>query len=187
MSRKPKPIYSQEDWDSADPIDRLYMHLLEPHRWPLNNTEELRLERLRKVWSIMCDKPTMRARVKLISEVVDVTERTVYNDMEAAKMLFGDILKLDLDLEYRLAYEGYMLLYQKAKKEQDYETAKRCQDSALVLLSKIEERAPKRAKTYPAIVFTSDPAYLKARNAMDGEDIEFETIPNASLLEQKAT
>lgn len=187
MSRQPKKIYTERDWIAADAMDRLYMHLLEPQRWVLNNAEYERLSRLRVVWSIMCEKSTMRERIALISEQVDVTERTVYRDMQDAKELFGDILKFDVDLELRLAYERYMALYQKAQDEKDYDTARRCQDSALAVLAQLEAREPKKGKKYAAIVFTNDPAALRARNQDEGEEIEFDELDGTqSLLELEA-
>lgn len=187
MSRQPKRIYTEEDWEVADPLDRLYMHLLEPHRWPLNQVEEERLDRLRKVWAIMCDKATTKARIRLISEITEVTERTVYRDMQDAAMLFGDILKYDIDLELRLAYERYMLLFEKAKKDEDYDTARRCQDSALGILAQLEARAPKKGKKYAQLIFTSDPAAIRARNRPEDEEIEFDELTEpASILEPEA-
>lgn len=185
MSRRSK-IYTERDWQAADPLDRLYIHLLEPQRWPLNNVEEERLERLRKVWAIMCEKATHRERMALISKQVDVTERTIHRDINDATQLFGDILKFDTDLELRLAYDRYMDLYELASKEKDYDTARRCHDSALAVLEKIELRAPKTRKKYAEIVFTSDPAALRARNQEEGEEIEFDEIDGQSILEREA-
>ena len=187
MSRQPKRIYTERDWQAADPLDRLYIHLMEPHRWTLNGVEEERLDRLRKVWAIMCEKATTRERITLISELVDVTERTVYRDMDDAKRLFGDILKLDIDLELRLAYDRYMELYEKAKDEKDYDTARRCQDSALVVLAQIEAKAPKKGKVYAQILFTNDPAALRPRNQDEGEEIEYDDLDGTqSVLEREA-
>lgn len=187
MSRQPKRIYSERDWQAADPLDRLYIHLMEPHRWVLNNVEEDRLDRLRKVWAIMCEKATTRERIALISEIVDVTERTVYRDMDDATRLFGDILKLDVDLELRLAYDRYMELFEKAKDDKDYDTARRCQDSALAVLAQIEAKTPKKGKVYAQILFTNDPAALRARNVDEGEEIDFDELDGTqSVLEREA-
>ena len=187
MSRQPKRIYTERDWQAADPLDRLYIHLMEPNRWPLNGMEEERLDRLRKVWAIMCEKATTRERLKLISEQVTVNERTIYRDMDDAKSIFGDILKIDLELELRLAYDRYMELYEKAKDEKDYDTARRCQDSALNVLAQIEAKTPKKGKVYAQILFTNDPAALRPRNEEEGEEIEFDELDGSqSVLEQQA-
>lgn len=185
MSKQPKRIYTERDWQAADPLDRLYMHLMEPQRWVLNSNEDDRLDRLRKVWAIMCEKATTRERIALISEQVEVTERTVYRDMEDAKRLFGDILNFDIELELRLAYDRYMELYEKAKADKDYDTARRCHDSALGVLAQIEQRTPKKQKIYPQITFTDDPKALRSRND-NSEALDFEEIPShASLLERE--
>lgn len=183
--RGDKHIYTEREWQAADGLDRLYIHLMEPDRWVLNNQEDEMLDRLRKVWAIVCAKRTQRERIKMISEQIEVSERTVVKYIQDAIHLFGDILKVDMDLELALAHERYMKLYQKALKAKDFDTARRCQDSAMVILEKIEARAPRAAKVYAQLIFTSDPSALSARNA---EELEFEEMPYAeeSLLESEA-
>lgn len=186
MGRNKQRIYSLREWEAADPLDRLYIHLLEPERWNLNPKEEEMLDRLRKVWAIVCEKSTQRARIKLISEQIEVSERTVQRYINDSIRLFGDILRVDMDLELSLAYERYMKLYSKAVKAKDFDTARRCQDSATAILDKIEARQPKQQKVYAELIFTSDPAAIKARNT---QELEFEDLPDAeeSLLEREAT
>lgn len=181
--RKPHKIYTDADWAAADPLDRLYMHLMEPERWVLTQDQDDKLEILRMVWSIVCKKTTQRARIRLISQHIDVTERSVQKYINDAQHLFGDILNVDVDMELSLAYARMMKLHDRASKAGDFETARRCQDNALAILEKIESRAPKQAKKYPTITFTNDPAALRARN--EGEFIEFEDEPQ-SVLERQA-
>lgn len=187
MGRQKNLIYTESQWAAADPIDRMYMHLMEPDRWELSHQEDDMLEKLRMVWAIICKKSTQRERIRLISEQIVVSERTVVRYIDNAIHLFGDILKVDMDIELSLAYERYMLLFKKATKAKDFDAAKRCQDSAIAILEKIESRAPAVKKTYPAIMFTDDVKYLRSRT--DGsEALEFEMIPEnaSSLLEQEA-
>lgn len=187
MGRTKQRIYSLREWEAADPLDRLYIHLMEPERWGLNPKEEEMLEKLRIVWAIVCEKNTQRERIRLISEQILVSERTVSRYIQDALHLFGDILRVDMDLELSLAYERYMHLYEKSKAAEDFDTARRCQDSAVEILAKIEARSPKEGKKYAQLVFTDDPAALVARNA-DAEDLDFEEIDHAekSLLEREA-
>lgn len=182
---KKERIYTEREWQAADGIDRLYIHLLEPDRWALNNQEAEYLDRLRKVWAIVCEKPTQLARIRLISEQIEVSERTVQRYIKDAMHLFGDVLRVDVELEMQLAYDRYLNLYQKALDDDDYDTARRCHDSAMDILLKIEARTPRTAKVYAALVFTSDPAALSARNA---EELEFEDVTHGeeSLLESEA-
>ncbi len=182
MSRTKDKLYTEADWEAADPIDRLHMHLMEPERWTLTQAEDEKLETLRQVWSIVCNKTTQRARIRLISLHIDVTERTVQRYINDAQHLFGEILKVDVDIELDLAYARFMKLHDKACKDKDYETARRCQDNALNVLERIQVRAPKKAKQYPSITFTSNPAALRARN--EGEYTDFEDEPKRVLEPQ---
>lgn len=182
MGRNKLKIFTEQDWKDADPIDRLHMHLLEPERWALTIEEDDRLEALRMVWSIMCKQATPRGRIKMISQHIHVTERTVHNYMRDAQLLFGEILQIDVVLELNLAYSRIMKLYEKASKAGDFETARRCQSDALDIMARIEAKQPKEAKKYPTITFTSDPAALQARNV--GEYLDFEDDPTRVLEPQ---
>lgn len=179
-------IYTEAQWAAADQIDRLYMHLLEPERWILTRTEDEMLEKLRQVWAIVCKKSTQRERIRLISENIAVSEKTVGRYIENATHLFGDLLKVDIDVELALAYDRYMKLYEKAKKTKDFESARRCQDSAVAILEKIASRAPVKKREYAGIVFTDDHTRLRSR--LDAEDADFQMIINeeAHLLESEA-
>ena len=46
MGRIKEKIYTQKDWEDADPLDKLYMHLMEPQRWELTFEQQERLEQL---------------------------------------------------------------------------------------------------------------------------------------------
>ena len=184
MSRPKDRIYTEKEFHDAESIDRIYMHLLEPDRWDLTQTEDDRLAILRKVWTIICEKNTPKARIKLISDQISVTERTVHRYISDAQYLFGDMLKVDMELELNLAYARLMKLHDKAYKEGDYETARRCQDNAMIVLEKIEARAPKQAKVYAGIIWTSDPKALRPRN--EGEYTDFELDEPSSILEPQA-
>ncbi len=186
MGRKKVMIYTPEQWAAADAIDRLYMHLIEPERWVLTQAEDEMLEQLREVWAIICKKSTQRHRIRLISRQISVSERTVLRYIENAQHLFGDMLKVDMDIELSLAYGRYMKLYEKAKKAKDYDAARRCQDSAVIILEKIAARAPVKRKEYTGIIFTDDHTHLQSR--LDAEDAEFQMISDeeARLLEPEA-
>lgn len=179
---KPRKIFTEQDWENADRIDRLYMYLMEPDRWVLSYEEDDYLENLRKVWAIVCKQSTPRGRMKLIAYHMNVTERTIRNYINEATRLFGDMLAIDVELELSLAYNRMMKLHDKARESGDYETARRCQDNALGILEKIEAAKPKQVKKYPTITFTSDPTALVARNS--GEQIEFEDVQR--VLEPQA-
>lgn len=188
MRKKPR-IYTERDWKAADGLDRLYIHLMEPERWALMPQEEEKLEALRTAWKIICQKSRQRERLLLIAEMCGVTERSAYRYMQDAVALFGETLHIDHDLELHLAYERYLSIHEAAKKEEDWDNARRALDSAMTVRHEIEARQPKREKVYAAILFTTDPAALQARNR-EGEEIDFDELPShatESVLERETT
>lgn len=184
MRKKPR-IYTERDWQAADGLDRLYIHLMEPGRWALMPQEADKLEALRTAWKIICQKSRQRERLLLIAEMCGVTERSAYRYMQDAVALFGETLHIDHDLELHLAYERYLSIHEAAKKEEDWDNARRALDSAMTVRHEIEQRQPKRAKVYAAIFFTNDPAALRPRNQEEGEEIDFDELDGTqSVLER---
>lgn len=186
--RRKQRIYTERDWKAADGLDRLYIHLMEPERWVLSELEETKLEGLRTTWKIICQKSRQRERLLLIAEMCQVTERTAYRYMQDAVALFGETLHIDHDLELHLAYERYLSIHEAAKKEEDWDNARRALDSAMGVRHEIEARVPKDKKVYTAIIFTSDPSALRARND-DAETLDFDELPahaTESVLERQA-
>lgn len=184
---KKSRIYTERDWRAADGLDRLYIHLLEPGRWELTMQEEERLDALRTVWKVITQKSRQRERLAVICEMLTVSERTAYKYIQDATALFGETLDIDHTLELRLAYERYLHIHDLAKKEEDWDNARRALDSAMTVRHEIEQRQPKRAKVYAAILFTNDPAALRPRNQEEGEEIDFDDINGSqSILEREA-
>lgn len=160
------------------------MHLLDPDAFELTYEQEDRLENLRKIWGIMTKHLSTMKRVKLIMREMDVSRRTVFRMMEDAQYLFGDIMKTTAEEELAIMKEKYYRLADRAEKDGDFDTARRCMDSAREIIQKLDDLKPKKQDAFLSIEFTSDPKALTA-HAHDTEDADFEEIPEASLLERQ--
>jgi hypothetical protein len=189
MSRAKQRIYTEREWKDADPMDRLYMHLMEPERWNLNEIEENKLDILSGVWKIMVKKASPRERIRIISRTYDCTERSAFRYVQEATRLFLETLDVDHELELRLAYHRFMKIHEKAKEndksddtQKALDVARRALESAMKVREQLEQRQPKKARIYADVVFTDDPKALRARNT---EDIEFEDL-DESILELEA-
>lgn len=185
MARTKAKIFSQRDWEAAQGLDRMYLHLVEPERWPLMPQEEEKLDRLRLVWQILCEKGRTIERIRLIVESFMCTEMSARNYMRDAKALFFETLEFDHELELRVAYERFMLISEKAENEHEFDAAQRALNSAMKLREQIEFRQPKKDKEYAALLFTDDPLALAANV---GEEVAFEHLGHESqnLLEPQA-
>lgn len=179
-------LFTSEEWEEADPLEKLYIHLMQPDEFPLSASQEVRLETLRQAWAVMCSKMNTWRRIKLIRKVFEVGERTAYRYMEEAQWLFGEVLKTDAEIDLVLLKDKYYSLAERAEMAGDFDTARRCYDSALAIVKRIEENRPKEKKRFATIIFTSNPAALTPRSE-DAEDADFEDLPQGRLLEREAT
>ncbi len=181
---KSAKIYTQAEWDAADLHTRLYMHLVEPHRWALDAIEKQRLDELRIAWDAILNYPSIQSRVRNLEETLSVTDKKARLIMKEAVKVFGDIDAIDVRLELSLSYDRYRLLAKKADEEGDYDTARRCEESADKVAIEIEKRKPKIAKQYATIILSDDPVHIRARNDEDGDnipEIEFENVETLHL------
>ena len=175
-----KRIFTESEWETAEGIDRLYIHLMEPHKWPLNMIEAKKLEDLTAAWAIIVKEPRPRNRVFKVAGATGVQDRQAMKLIDDAKELFGEVLEVDIWLERRLAYQRLMGLYRHASEAKDFAAAEKIQKQALELLDKIEKTAPKEAKQYMPIQTTTNPKALTARNA---QEIDFEDVPTVPKSE----
>lgn len=186
MGRKPLRLYTQKDWRDAVGLDRLYMHLMEPERWTLLPQEKSKLEALRSVWAIICNKSSTIERITIIRTALGVTERSAFKYVKDATTLFLETLDVDHELELRLAYSRFLRIHDAAKKEGDHDNARRALDSAMKVRAELEIRQPKKGRLYAQIIFTDDPKALES-SASSAEDAEFEEIHEEGyLLESEA-
>lgn len=181
---KKKQLYTVEEFKAADPLTKLYIHMMEPERFELSWKQLERLDDLKAVWRIIVKKPNNKDRIRAVVEAFQVDDRIAYRMMSEAAQLFVDTLDVDHDLELRLAYSRMMKIVEKAESAHDYEAARRALESAQNLLDKIEARAPKPTKQYAQIIVTSDPAALMPQNR-DIEDAEYFEL-NEPIPEQQA-
>lgn len=168
-----KRIYLESEWKAARGLDRLYIHLMEPHKWPLNQIEAEHLEKLNVAWRIICKEPRPHNRTIKVAAATDVQRRQAMNLIADAKELFGEILEVDVTLEQRLGFQRLMGLYKHATEADDAELAEKIHKQAMSLLDKIQKNAPTQPKQYLPIQITTNPAALAHG---DAETIEFEDV-----------
>lgn len=183
MKRLRHRVYSEAEFKAEDRIGKIYISLLQPNDFQLNAQDDIHLERMRKVWTIMLANDTQKARIKLISEVMGINERNVKAIMDDAQYLFGDILRVDSEFEKALIVERQWQLFKKAKKAKDYEGASKILDRITKLKGYDREDGGIKREDLelPEITFTSNPKALLADTS--GEYIEHEDL---DLLEPEA-
>jgi hypothetical protein len=154
-------VFSETDFQSGTRIERLYMHLVEPKRHLLSYEEDEYLNDMRSVWTIMVEQKTQLGRIRLISETIAVSERTVRRYMDDAVFLFGDILKVDKTFELNFFKEWLLKLAEKAETDEDIETARKCIADAAAISQKLEEKDTFAFEMeLPALEWTTDPKAL---------------------------
>jgi hypothetical protein len=167
-----KRLFTEAEYSVADPLERIYMHLLQPDELKLNMYDELRLKNLKIAFAIACEEGSHFTRIKKVSEALDVNSRNAQKWIADSLLLFADILKVNKDLEKAVIREKLVKLAEKANERGDYETELKAWQTVTKLfgLDKPEpDSKPKKAK-FAQVIFTNNPNALK----IDAEDAEYE-------------
>lgn len=167
-------VFTESEWDAAEGNARLYMHLIEPHKWHLTQPESKKLDDLKAVWKIICKEPVSRRRITKVEAACDVGNAQAFCLIKEAKEFWGELLEIDVWLERRLSYDRMMGLYEHALKAEEYGEAAKILDKAQKILLEIEKNAPKSANQYQPIQITTNPAMLGPQ-----EYAEFAELPTA--------
>lgn len=172
-------MYTQADFDNASGIvERVIIHLDQPRKFVLSESERRHFERLRIVFGIMMQVNTQRARMRRISQVIPVSERSVVRYMSEAKELFVDMMRVDRDWERHFLKEKLYGLAQKAEEAGDVETAMKCLDKVIKLEGYDREDSGIKPDDIqlPTLIFTADAKAISS-------NIEYE---EAIILEPEA-
>jgi hypothetical protein len=125
-------------------------------------------------------------QIDLIMDRCGVDERLAYKLSKEAEEIFGRLSEVDEWIENQGLKQRLFLLADKAEEDGDYETARKCLESARMILDKQNEKKPRETRVFAQVVFIDDPKAITSTT--EGDDIDYEEIPGEeSLLEPQAT
>lgn len=171
-------VYTQQDFDTAQGVERIVIHLDNPRAFPLSPTERRHFERLRVVFGVMMACNTQRDRIRRISQVIAVSEKSIRRYMDEATMLFGDLMAVDARFEKNFLKEKLYGLAKKAEEAGDIETAVKCLDRVIKISGYDREDGGLKPGDIqmPTIIFTSNPKALTEPNYDEAVVLESEAI-----------
>lgn len=186
-------IYSLADFRKADRLDRIRMHMIEPHRFVLNNDDQLYYDQLQEAWRLVSNEMQEGVAINLIQETIDGAEswfraNRMLRDIEE---LFAPFLDRNREMQKRKVIERMYLYAEKAHQKaisKAEDGTEQIEAGWLELAQKFLKEAAQmegldgdNATTLnaddvfiPEIEVTSDPsAFLEAQNAEYTEDEEY--------------
>jgi len=182
---KKKQIFTLEDWKQANQLERIFISIVEPKKFDLNHVDEEKFKSLRKVWGILGQTMNKARQIDLIMDRCGVDERLAYKLSKEAEEIFGRLSEVDEWIENQGLKQRLFLLADKAEEDGDYETARKCLESARMILDKQNEKKPRETRVFAQVVFIDDPKAITSTT--EGDDIDYEEIPGEeSLLEPQA-
>jgi hypothetical protein len=170
-------IYSLIDFNKATKLEKIYMHLMQPHDFELTYEEDEYLQKLRESFCFLSENPSkMQAILKLQELYPGQKKESVYRIINDCQEIFGNIIQSNKSFDRMIIKERLLAIADKLKDSTDaiaLDVARKCYaDIAKIeALDKhgAEGLTPEEMKL-PDLFFTDDPKYLNA------EEIESEEV-----------
>lgn len=167
-------VFTEAEYAAADPVERIYMHLLQPDELHLNKYDAQRLDYLKTAFAIACEEASGFERIRKMTAVTGLSERNAHQYILDSIRLFGDVLKVNKDLEKAVIREKLIKLAELAHEKKDYETELKCwtQITKLFGLDKPDQADKPKKPRIVEVIFTNNPNVLKiqAENAEWSEE-----------------
>lgn len=168
-------VFTDAIFKKASTIERMYIHLMEPERFILNHTEQVRLQDLKSCFGLVNDQISAADQITLIQELIPGIDswENANKLLREMEMLFGVVITRNRDYTRTLYINKLRELASKAESEGDISESRRC----IIAAAKLdqldlpeEEKFDPRNNKIPAVQFTTD------TKALDAEDIQHEDV-----------
>ena len=160
-------VFTDKMFKNATPIERMYIHMMEPERFVLNNTDHVRLEEIKDCFSLVNDKISAAEQIQLILENIRSIEtwESANKLLREMETLFGDVVTRNREYTRTLYINKLRSLAAKAEEDGDIAEARRCIQSAAKLdhmdIPEQQQIDPNQFKV-PEVTFTTDISVLDA-------------------------
>lgn len=162
-SRKPTKIYSEKDFKEATTsLERIYMYMMQPQTFHLNDSDYEKLRKLEHVWTICFNELSPVQATRKVVELYGISSASARNLIKNAEELFAPLFKRSGDMANVVLLEQLNLVYKKAIVAEDYKSAVR----ALAEINKLREKEDNLSKLLdmlqmPTVIFTDNPDVLE--------------------------
>lgn len=124
MQSKNLKIFSKKDWEKAKTrMERIYMKMMQPKDFELNNSEDMYYRLLKKTWTLLDQFSTPKLVIKRLMEQEELSYFQCAVAIKDAQELLGPILKTNKDYERAIVREKAMNLYNKCIEKGDLKQA----------------------------------------------------------------
>lgn len=175
------------------PIENILASYLDERSITLTPAEEELKERYEVCYNMMIDKHSLLGTVKKMMRKYNISQATVYRDMQAAELIFGSVRKFDKDAWRFIQIERKRRLIKKAEKAGEYEVAARLErdiDRLIDFSAEDPKFNPDKLKNLEITVQISKPiesALMKviSKGVVDFNEFEAEDIPHEDVTDGK--
>jgi hypothetical protein len=182
----PANLFELDAFKNGDRVERIYMHLIDPHRYQLKPNEEKYLTMVQQAFSIIVDNPSRHeARRIILDKVVKpITDSRRGNRnyisgiqlIRDAENIFGRFEDINKRLQRGIMRDRITLrltkLYEKAEEGEEVDKFIAKYEEVLMKLDRLDEIIDLETvdTTIPELNLTMDPSAL-----LDAEEIDYES------------
>lgn len=168
-----KRVFSDEEFRDADQMNKILIHLINPHKFILTDTDECKLEQLQKCYGILCTNLNESATMaKLKKEFPQYKPSRIREIIKETETFYGNQTEQNKALERKKFEEMLKRLIEKSVEAGEYNAASRFTKQLAELKEFNKAEAPISPHSFPVPTFvrmSSNASLLKLDKAEDAQ------------------
>jgi hypothetical protein len=182
MSTKPLAvtILSKDEFKKLERLDRLYYHLIDPHRYSLNPQDEDYYDVLKTVYVTACENIDDKTIMKVLQTVIGHKvhdARYLMTYLNDAEKLFGSVRQINKQFLTHKTSQRLLehIKYLKAEQPKGYMDTIAKLEATYIKLLRLDQKDSEQDFDYsslviPAIEYSDDPKYLEEAEIVGDEE-----------------
>lgn len=157
-------VFSAKEFKEGTRLDKIYINIINPDRFKLNNTDTVYLDKLRSAFVIYDEEITERGvMLKLKGIYPDSSDRHLYQVIRDCKQLFGNLTDRNIKFDKMIQRERILRHIGKAQVDGDHK-AVAAFEKLLISIDgtdkSVDEGFDPEMLKLPDLIFTEDPKVL---------------------------
>jgi hypothetical protein len=167
-------LFTQDDFKSADRIEKIYIWMMYPEKFMLSPRDEIYMDKLKQVYIIMTEEMMEERRIKKIRQFYpELRSHQILKLLDDSEELFGRFRKMNKEFQDKLVRERLMgmltemLEIPRDQRGKDYYKVRLDIERAILdLNNRIKEETQREQDlSIPTVYFGSDPKLLHTEDA----------------------
>jgi len=170
-----KRVYNQNDWNEADRLGRILIHVMEPDFFPLNDRDSKHFDRMQRCYTIMLSTFSDASRMALLKkEFHNMNSRAISKLKIDCETFYNKFSTQTKQFNWTLQQERVLKHLERAVIEKDLQAVAKFETILQKMRAEMPDDIQEEEVFIPDFEFTTDPRYLDGDQDIDYEEVDEE-------------